>query len=252
MRVIFQIVLILVFCICVNCNRINNRNNQKSSDKEENLTYKFFTDIAIPQGLKLDSLIDKNSEKRADLKVLFLRSGNNSFDNLVKDSLVKMNNKFLSGIDKDFLINIDTMIKEGSERAKEPSYFYAKPLQAWIDSSLISYNFQICNYLVESSHPVDLFCSFNYSRKTNKVIRFNDYFDLKSNKDTLFLIDLINKAIGIKGVSVDKVANLKFNIECDTIRFNFNDYEITSYSNGLIQASILKNDIKRIINKNWR
>jgi hypothetical protein len=253
MRVLL-IFLIFIFLFFVNCNRPDKRNNQSSVDKEtdENIASKFFNDIQIPKGLTLDSLIIKNNEKRAEFKIVLLKSINNSFDSFVKDSLIKMNNKFLSGIDKEFLKTIDSIIKEGSNRAKEPSYFYAKPLQAWIDSAFMSYNFAISNYLVESSHPVDLFCSFNYDRKADKAIGFNDYFDLKTHKDSLLLIDLINRAIDIKDVSIAKVENFKFNIVLDTIRFNFSDYEISSYSNGLIQASILKKDIKRIINKNYR
>ena len=238
----------------INCNRHDKRTNQSSVDKEmdENIAFKFFNDIQIPKGYTLDSLIIKNNEKRAEFKIVLLKSINKSFDNFVKDSLINMNNKFLSEIDKEFLKTIDTMIKEGSNRANKPSYFYAKPLQAWIDSTFISYNFTISNYLVESSHPVDLFCSFNYDRKANKEIGFNDYFDLKTHKDSLLLIDLINKAIDIKDVSIIKVENFKFNIVGDTIRFNFSDYEISSYSNGLIQASILKQDVNEIINKNYR
>jgi hypothetical protein len=49
-----------------------------------------------------------------------------------------------------------------------------------------------------------------------------------------------------------KLYDLDFNIEKDTISFNFSDYEIACYAEGLIQAKIHKKELYNKIRTNYR
>jgi len=249
-----QILLVFILIVFTDCSRHSREKTLSTTDEEsfEYLTNHFFSNIQASV-FPLDSIKIENKEKRAVFKIVTLKTGNDFFDDIVKDSLVSMNNEFVNEISKEFLANIDSMAKEGSNRAKEPSYFYAKPVQVWTNNNLVSCSFIIKKYLVESSHPVDSYCSFNFDRIKLKLIAFNDYFVIKSKTDSVFLINELKNAIDeSKEVTLNKIYGFDFAIIKDTIKFNFGDYEIGPYVNGTIQASILKNDLMKIINKSYR
>jgi hypothetical protein len=66
------------------------------------------------------------------------------------------------------------------------------------------------------------------------------------------MTELITKAIGREGVFVSNLNGIDFNIEQDTISFNFDDYEIASYAEGIMQGRIHRQKLNDRIKTTYR
>ena len=66
------------------------------------------------------------------------------------------------------------------------------------------------------------------------------------------MTDIITKSIGREGIFVNELNNIDFNIEQDTISFNFDNYEIASYGAGIIQGRIQKHKLNEKIKTTYR
>ncbi len=114
----------------------------------------------------------------------------------------------------NFIESVDKRIEEDNGQMSEiGSDFIVNLVSAYKDKDIISYCFVISFYHGGAAHPMTIYYSFN---------------------------------------SVTNLNEMDFNIEKDTISFNFDDYEIASYAEGIIQARINKSLLKKNIKSNYR
>ena len=72
-------------------------------------------------------------------------------------------------------------------------------------------------------------------------------------ENTTFFTDIITRSIRNEDVFLwELYDSLGFNIEKDTISFNFSCYEIANYAEGLIRAKIHKKELYDKINTKYR
>jgi hypothetical protein len=93
--------------------------------------------------------------------------------------------------------------------------------------------------------------SINFDGKTLKKISFGEYFSLNSAEDTNQMIQLITEKINRDGIRLSSLQNIDFNVEMDTISFNFDTYEIAGYASGTIRAKVEKKLLQRFIQKGY-
>ena len=149
---------------------------------------------------------------------------------------------------KSYRLSLDTLIQnEPSMLQAVPSGFYVDPVSVFRDDKIISYCFIINSDHAGAAHPFTEYYSFNYDLKKNKPIAFSDYFNVHSKQDTQSFISNINRAIDRPNIEVDKLDGIDFNIEKDSVAFNFDDYEIASYAEGIIKAKVAKQTLKQFV-----
>jgi hypothetical protein len=64
--------------------------------------------------------------------------------------------------------------------------------------------------------------------------------------------ELINKAINRQNIGVNNIYKMDFCLIKDSISFNFSDYEIASYGDGIIQAHVSRQSLNNLIKKIYR
>lgn len=133
-----------------------------------------------------------------------------------------------------------------------PSGFYINPVSVYKDEKIVSYCFEISSDHAGAAHPFTEYYSFNYDLKRNKQFTFSDYFNVRSSQDTQIFIRIINEAINRPYIEVGKIDGLDFNIEKDSIAFNFDDYEIASYAEGIIKAKVVRETLRQFVKNNNR
>jgi hypothetical protein len=154
---------------------------------------------------------------------------------------------------KSYRLSIDTLIQnEPSMLQAVPSGFYVDPVSVFKDDILVSYCFIISSDHAGAAHPFTEYYSFNYDLKRKKPFTFSDYFNVHSKQDTQSFISIINRAIDRPNISVNKLDGIDFNIEKDSVAFNFDDYEIASYAEGIIKAKVAKQTLKQFVTNNNR
>ncbi|OYU84102.1 MAG: hypothetical protein CFE24_08170 [Flavobacterium sp. BFFFF2] len=206
---------------------------------------KAIVDSYIQKGIKIDSIKIADKKRRFEIFLTIPVSKIKKLDLLIKKEILE---------DKAAFINmVNENIKENNGKISFIGSDYSCVLNHIFDNKfIISYNFINSQYIGGTAHGISRFKSYNYDLKKGKFINFNDYFHLKSDADSTYLLSAITKRINRKGVEVNTLERIKFNILKDSISFNFDNYEIASYSEGLIQAKISKNEIGRLINSNYR
>lgn len=161
---------------------------------------------------------------------------------------------------KDILTEKEQFEDEVKERIAEDnckmselfSDYSCRLLTTFEDNNFISYSFTNSQYFAGAAHGMTRYISYNYDLKKNKLVSFNEYFDLKSEQDSIFLMNLMTKRIALQNVAVNTLENMDFNLTKDSISFNFDDYEIASYAEGPIQVKIGKKEITNLIKKDYR
>ena len=81
-------------------------------------------------------------------------------------------------------------------------------------------------------------------------IGFRDCFVLRDQSDSSELVALINKALGEE--QVFEIYDFDFSVERTVISFNFDDYEIGSYAEGVKRAIIPKARLRKFIETEYR
>jgi hypothetical protein len=242
------ILLIIVFAI--SCGPNKPEINQTKSDisgvsKTTNQENQAQEKLKLPEGIKLDSIIFSDEKRKLEIFILIPVSGISKLDKALRIELENRKNNFIESVDKRIEEDKGQMSEIGSD-------FDVNLVSAYKDKDIISYCFVISFYHGGAAHPMTIYYSFNYDLKREKKITFSDYFNVESTKDTIFLTDLMTKAINTENISVTNLNDMDFNIEKDTISFNFDDYEIASYAEGIIQARINKSLLKKNIKSNYR
>lgn len=201
--------------------------------------------LNLPEGFRLDTIQKTDTARNLSIFISFPVSGMKQLDKVVFDEIEKQKN--------DFIRSLDLMIIEKKGRMSSiNSDFQAEPVSVFKDGKVTSILYIVSYYHGGAAHPITMYYSFNFDNKTQKRISFSDYFIVKNLADTIFMTDLITKAIGREGVFVSNLKGIDFNIEQDTISFNFDDYEIASYADGIMQGRIHRQKLKNRIKGTYR
>lgn len=192
--------------------------------------------------IRLDTLSMKDSAANCEVLIVTHVCNIPEFDTCVKNELLKQKDQFIENLLKP---------KFSPDETHPPfiSSFMASPSSIYSDRKIVSYSFTVFNYMAGAAHPMTYYYSFNFDKKKKTKIGFNDCFRLTSKTDTTALLDIINKAINRKGVSLDSIYELDFNFIKDTISFNFDCYEVACYAEGIIQGKVAVKDLKPFLKK---
>lgn len=166
-------------------------------------------------------------------------SGESSFDTLVRHAITSEEEAFVAEVDERYAAD-----------STDTGYdFSALLASAYRTKQLVSYNFICSQYFNTAVHGVSVYRSFTYDLKQKRLATFNDYFLLRTKKDTLAFIDLLTTRVNEPGASVEQVEGLHFHFTQDSVTFNFDEYEIASYAQGLLQAKFALKELKRFVKK---
>jgi hypothetical protein len=246
MKKLVYIILILALVSCINKKTNSVSINNCPIPDTTALFKKIELSCSLPENFKLDSIKYFDKKRNSVIIISLPISGIGYLDSLIRKQLVSKKDSFSSQID-EFIKNDSTYCK-----SVLTSDFFAGPVSMYSSNKLISYSFVISSYYSLAPHEVSDFLSFNYDIKKKKMIEFDDYFSFKTKLDSTFFEDIITKAINREGIALNNFKNIDFNIEGDTISFNFGHYEISSYAEGLIQAHISKIKLINNIKLNYR
>jgi len=152
----------------------------------------------------------------------------------------------------DIINNEISKFKKGFEESQDSGEVSFKTIEKYKDDKIISYLLQIDQWGSNMPHPNLSFISFNYSIESNKLISFNDYFRLDNKSDSLYLIQQIkdNLDIDVDALLLGDESLLKypaFNIQENSVQFNYGDYGITSYNDGCQTVKIDKKKLTKVI-----
>jgi hypothetical protein len=243
-----KINLLITFLFLVSCSNSNHRSLPLESrplvDTSE-LTRPIKLNFKLPDNCKLDSLKYYDKKRNAIIIIALPLSGVLKVDTEINSQIMNQRDSLLS--------DIDGFIKQDSDFVNSAltSEFTAIPISVFEDSKIISYSFVVYSYFSGGAHPVMMFYSYNYDILNQKHLNFDDFFILKSKSDTTYFTDLITKAIDKEGIVMTRIKNQDFNIEKDTISFNFGDYEIGGYADGIMQGRIKKSILNDKIIKSY-
>lgn len=202
--------------------------------------------IRLPDEIRTDMIKNNDPEYETNIEIFIpFFPDDSTLNNRIRNYFEEQQEKFVKSVKE--MITADSTMLEGLG-----SFFSANPTTVYIDSALISVCFMTDRYLSGAPHGLAKYESFNYDRKKKTLIKFPDYFILSQTEDSIRLISEINKGINKEWIKLNKLYNIDFNLEIDTISFNFDNYEIAGYADGLIQGKVPINSIKRLINKIYR
>jgi hypothetical protein len=243
-----KINLLITFLFLASCSNNNHRSlhlDGRPLVDTSKVTRPIKLNFKLPDNYKLDSLKYYDKTKNAIIIIALPLSGVLKLDTEIKSQIMNQ---------RDSLLNdIDGFIKQDSDFVNSAltSEFTAIPISIFEDSKIISYSFVVYSYFSGGAHPVMMFYSYNYDIQNQKHLNFDDYFILQSKSDTTYFTDLITKAINKEGIVMTRIKDQDFNIEKDTISFNFGDYEIGGYADGMMQARIKKSILNDKVNNSY-
>lgn len=247
----FLLQIIIIFCSCQHtpAKTVRTTLPVKSDTVENVFDFVDMSDIdtlQLPAGFRRDSTFFLDKGRHAVIGITVPKyKGNNNFDTLLSFYI----NKRL----QEYTAFLDTLIKEDSSMLQTvPSTFIVCPVAVFKNKNLVSYCFLINSDHAGAVHPFTEYYSFNYDIYKKREISLFDLFNIRSRQDSGFLKSIINTAIDTDHDRIKKLYELDFNIESDSISFNFNDYEIGSYAEGLTRAKISKQSAYQIINDKYR
>jgi hypothetical protein len=201
----------------------------------------FYAAIQLPDGFTLDTTISFDSARNAEIQIIIPKYKGVTLIN--KQVAAYMKQRL-----KKFRLSLDTLfLNEPSMLQAAPGGFYVEPVSVFKDDEIISYCFIINSDYPGAFHPFTEYYSFNYHLKNNKPLGFSDCFNVRSKQDTQSFMSIINRAIDRPNIEITKLYGIDFNIEKDSIDFNFDDYEIASYAEGIIKAKVAKQKLKQFM-----
>jgi hypothetical protein len=254
-----KILLLIIIFSLQNCKP---KNNEPLSSKADSLSVldsaeiayategQSFSKLQLPDNVTLDTLQSYDSAKLINVNIVLPKQADERLKHVEK--LVA---RIISKERTKFEKSVDDMIREHPEMNVPPGYndFSVTPVSLYVDQKLISYSFMICIYHAGAPHGKCDYYTFNYDIYSKKVLLFSDYFITKTSADSSFLIQSINNSIGRDGIEIEKVYEIDFSIlDSTSISFNFDNYEISSYAEGMPQGKIEKKVIYKIVNERFR
>ena len=210
----------------------------KSEDKSP-----VYYGLIVPEEVYLDTVLVEDTTLALTCSVILPIQKDVKWQNanvLLRKQIEKGVKEFIASVRK-------LLIKYPDNKFSAVSSIYeVTPEQIYVDSMLISYCLEIMYQHAGAVHPMMKYYSFNYDKKKNRQIIFADYFDVKTKQDSLWLIGGISERV-LSAEYLDKVYDYDFNVTDSTVSFNFDDYEIASYANGVARATFEKDSVRRYI-----
>jgi len=206
--------------------------------------------LQVPDKVTLDTLHSYDSTKLINVDIVLPRHTEYRLKHVDKVLL-----RIINKVRTKFEESVDEMIKENPEMNVPPSYndFSVTPVSMYVDQKLLSYCFLICIYHASAPHGKCDYYTFNYDIDKGKVLQFSDYFITKTSADSSFLIQTINNAIGQDGIEIKSLYEIDFSIlDSTSISFNFDNYEISSYAEGMLQGKMERKVIIKNVRERFR
>jgi hypothetical protein len=153
---------------------------------------------------------------------------------------------------KSFKARVDKMVQDDSAMVKTvPSIFSFIPVSAYKDNKIVSCCFSVQKYCGGAAHPLFEYCSINYDPIGKRLLKFENYFSLKSKKDSVLLLNKINTSIKEAGIELTKLNALDFNVEEKQVSFNFDAYEL-GYGDMPLRVVVNKTELSTLIKDHLR
>lgn len=197
-------------------------------------------ELQIPEGYALDTLVFSDSGFKFSGQIVLPVSNETRLNELVRKDILRQLDTFLAYVDpnsvegwgdNNFSVSMSSIAKSGN---------------------LISYCFMIDYYYSGSAHGMLQYYSYNYDVVKQKRIEFNEFFDVRSANDTSLMIREIKDHLTDTLVSFDKLYSLDFHLQRKRVVFDFDDYEIGCYAQGVMQSPIRRNSLTAIIRTEYR
>lgn len=208
-------------------------------------TVTVMTKPRISQEVKVRSSFQYNKKLNIEIKTQDLLSGNTFIDQLVSSEINKIKEDFVRAID----CNPET---NPFASAYAPGYFESRLLTAFKDDNIESYSFYVYYYACGAPHGLNQFLTFNFDRKTGKRIYFDDYLEIVMPNDSSYIFDLLESSTQTHFDNYPNIQSIKCVILEDELLFLFDDYEVTSYSQGAPQALIPKEYLSKLTRNRWK
>ena len=203
-------------------------------------TRDLMSEPSLQYDIPLDTINIFQNENLEELTIIFpkLSPLENSFlYKRINDIVRKSKNDFLKEAKNDE-IEYDSVSQEiGFNETIEPKSLYKT-------EKVASFSFQTYYLSIGSSFKYDV---INYDLEKNKLILLNDYFLLKTSADSIYLSNIVSRAIKNK-FSKEYLGALNFSFDDQYVYFYFDKYNIFSWG----VSSVKKKYILDHINLEYR
>ncbi len=194
----------------------------------------------LPAEFSLDSLNQYDSIHNTTTSISFPSySGDTQLNALAKEALNKKLQQFTN--------RLNPIEPEDRNNQSLPHSFTVEPAYVYKNETMISYCFIIHSQRTDAAHPNAEYYSLNYHTGNKKLVSFSDFFHLPNEQDKLALMNLINKGMPASEYAVETLDYIDFNIEQDSIAFNFAQGQITSTAAGIIKAKVAKKSLEGLV-----
>lgn len=196
----------------------------------------------LPAAFSIDSLNQFDSTHKATIHMRFPNySADPTLNALVKDALDKKLQQFTN--------RLNPIEPEDRNNQSLPHIFTVEPAYVYKNETIISYCFIIHSQKTDEAHPNAAYYSLNYHTGNKKLVSFADFFHLPNAQDRLALMNLINKGMPSSEYAVETLDYIDFNIEQDSIAFNFAQGQIAGTAAGVIKAKVAKKSLAGLVKK---
>ncbi len=199
----------------------------------------------FPHEISVDTIDTYDSVRNLKIYVEIPISGIAKLDSAVDSHILNQRDQFLEKLDQ-MISNDPIMLNTIS------SMFTTELVSVYNDDHLTSYCFAIDYYTAGAAHGKRTYNSFNYDLSDGEQISFENYFEVRSKEDTLFFLEMISNNLNNEWLSLSDLKTIDFNIEQDTISFNFGDYEIGPYSAGSPRVKIHRRHLENKTNSRYQ
>jgi hypothetical protein len=202
-------------------------------------------DFVYPVQIVLDSIEQENKRnKTTEHLVLPELTGNwnKATVKKVRENMLKIKKAFLNSSAE---LGIDEASKESI--VNEIDMY---PVNIFQNKKMASYCFEICYSDSILMRPYCHYDCLNYDVNRNTVIKFSDFFDIRSKADSIYFGQLILKAVGQHNFlqQLSPYNDLDFSVNDDYVFFYFDAYELGAPFDigGAINRKYLNKFIKEI------
>ena len=207
-------------------------------------------DALIPEGFKVDNIEDIDKANNISYLMEIPTTDFPGFQEFLNPriSILKKEMQVRTGKRKSKMKK--ALADDPAQLSRMYSFdFY--PQSIYQDSTCISMRFWGTWY-EGGPHGLPEYYTFNFDKETGSEINFEDYFQLTSAQDSQILVDLVNEGLQNPNLSFDEIYPIKFNIEEDSVSFNFDAYDLEAYAYGMPRAYVSKLKLGSLVNEKYR
>ena len=200
---------------------------------------------SLPEGWQLDTAQHTDTALNLSAFLVVPRAGIEAIDQAMRGDLDSQYH--------DFAVSVEEMLAEGRPLQESMmSDFYAAPVSVYADDQVISSLFVVSYYHAGAAHPLTMYYAFNFDGQTHRRLQFENYFTLTTVEDSLWVRELIADGVGVSEEVITALSTIDFNVEGDTISFNFDNYEVASYAAGILQGRLHRQELAEYIREEYR